>query len=263
MNTKKCLAILSLCKYGVVQDTAFDMNMDLSFLDGESGGDEMATFVESLSSIVVVYFKNSDPDMRVLEVKDQEGLDSLINSIFSGCGNMVQIVVPNSHLSVERCGFFRLVMSEYTPKSPVNFKLETFMKMAGISNISVRCEQALVIGMDQDTKTCLSVPSVFRLTSIEHLQLLGDIDITCLQSAHVASHRGCRNLMDIPGIPLPRFFPDEIAWNILKYCEHPAAAIMKSYWKELDRFWDLHFQHIMLQWQIDATLDLLYHHQPG
>lgn len=215
--------------------------LDLSFLDDD---DSIDKFVEDLTTINILVFKNDDPDMSICWIKDGAELNTLTNSIFKDSSSTIQMIVPNPHPSMDRCPYFRIIMDKYTTKSSINYKFEAFLKMANITNVSTRCFSAMVIGLMPEPSMHLGVPSCFCMTNIERISFIGDLDMTCMQSAVAKSHKGCRNLMDIPGISIHECLIDDVHWSILKYLQHPAATCIQRYFDEITRYWTLHFNLI-------------------
>lgn len=234
--------------------------MDLSFLDDEESLDKnIDSIVKSLFSVHAIYMTNDEPDVRNLEAESPEKLDLMIQELFPNAVDNIQMVVPNGHESKYFCGYFRIVMSGYGMKAPINFKFETFMRNANITSVYPRCRAALVVGIEPVAGVPMSVPTYFRLTSLEQLQIMGDTDMACLQP--IAGAQSSDDLVAIAGgVPLPTCLPDEIHWNIFKYLQHPCAAMIK---REMDRrtmFWELHLflmqQPIIGEWyDSDATTD--------
>lgn len=212
--------------------------IDFSFLDHD---DELDKFVNSLFSVFVVVFDNDNPDIAVHEVKSNHALTTLVCEVFPEADSTIQMIIPNPHSTSDRCPYFRIIMDKYNTKSAVNYKLETFLKTAGITNVSSRCTTALVNGLDPIGCVPISIPSMFRITSIEQLCFIGDLDMTCLQSACVKKHVGCRNLMDIPGIPIPDILPRELDNLIFSYLRHPVAECFKDYHDTISDHWTRHF----------------------
>lgn len=214
--------------------------MDLSFLDDEEHVDKtIDAIVNAMCSIHAIYMSNSDPDVRIVEALNPDALDLETNRLFPNAHDNIQMVVPNGHESKYFCGYFRIVMSGYGMRSPINYKFETFMRAANIQSIYPRCTAALVVGLEPVHNVPLSVPTFFRLTSLEHLQIMGDIDMTCMQS--IAGAQTSEDLVTIAGgVPLPSCLPDDIHWKIFRYLQHPCATMIK---REMDRrtmFWELH-----------------------
>lgn len=183
---------------------------------------------------------NQDPDIRDIEASTPEEMDRIIQSMFPNPYDTIQMVVPNGHDSHYMCGYFRLVLSGYGQRSPVNYKFETFMRAAKITSVFPRCAAAFVVGLEPVGNVPLSVPTVFRLTSVEQLQFMGDLDMTCMQSM---AGRDTSEKIEalVGGLPMPVCLPQEIHWHILKYLRHPCAELIKQETDRLTTFWSLHF----------------------
>lgn len=210
--------------------------MDLGFLGSDQG---ISNFVDRLFMVHALFMSNDEPDIRDIELASLEDMELLLRELFPDPIDTIQIVVPNGHESRFICGYFRLILSGYGLKSPVNYKFETFMRKANITMVLPRCKTAFVVGLEPIGHFALSVPSVFRLSSLESLQFVGDMDMTCLQS--VANKTSSSELAELAGgCYVPACLPSEIQWHIFKYLQHPCADIIKEYWK-VKRFWDLRF----------------------
>ena len=202
-------------------------DMDLSFLDGETSDKAIDELVQELSSIHTLFMCNDDVDVRVITVNTQQELETRISELFPEGRDTMQIVVHNGHESRFVCGYFRLILSGYGTKTPINYKFETFMRAANVTNIMARCKAAMVIGLEPVENVPLSVPAYFRLTSLEALAFMGDLDFACLQTIRGA--RSSEDIIDIVGnVPLPSVLPDEIHWQIFKYLRHPCATLIHN-----------------------------------
>lgn len=215
-----------------------DFDIDLSFLDSDLGIDKLSTFH-------AIFLSNSDVDMRVLELTDGTDIMNVIASEFSRPHDITQVILPNGNLD-EQCPYFRIIMQDYSMKTVVNYKLETFMRAAGILGIHARCTMALVVGLVSNgmTSPMIDIPSSYRLCHIEPLDVMAPIDMTCM-STEISRVSSATKLMDIPGMPLPYDIPIDVHWHIFKYLRHPCAAIIQSefdFWTRFISYWDLRFQ---------------------
>lgn len=230
-----------VCFFQMEPDLDFDI--DLSFLDSELGIDKLSTFH-------AIFLSNSDVDMRVLELKDGTDIMNVVASEFSKPNNITQVILPNGNLD-EQCPYFRIIMQDYNISSVVNYKLETFMRAAGILGIHARCTIALVVGLASNgmTSPMIDIPSSYRLCHIEPLNIMAPIDMTCM-STEVSRVQGSTKLMDIPGMRLPYYIPQDLHWHIFKYLRHPCAVIIQSefdFWTRFMAYWDMRFQQLFGQ----------------
>lgn len=215
-----------------------DFDIDLSFLDSELGIDNLSTFH-------AIFLSNSDVDMRVLELTDGIDIMNVIASEFSRPHDITQVILPNGNLD-EQCPYFRIIMQDYSMKTVVNYKLETFMRAAGILGIHARCTMALVVGLASNgmTSPMIDIPSSYRLCHIEPLDMMAPIDMTCM-STEISRVSSATKLMDIPGMPLPYDIPIDVHWHIFKYLRHPCAVIIQTefdFWTRFISYWDMRFQ---------------------
>lgn len=228
-------------------------DIDLSFLDEDTSA--IISFVDNMFKLNGIYMRNDEPDVRDVEASSPEEMDRIIQTMFPNPHDTIQMVVPNGHDSHYMCGYFRLVLSGYGHRSPVNYKFETFMRSAQITSVFPRCTAAFVIGLEPVGNVPISVPTVFRLTSIEQLQFMGDLDMTCMQS--IAGQDTSEKLEAlVGGLPMPSCLPEELHWHIFKYLRHPCAELIKRESDRMVTFWDLHFmlmqEPFMEDWWSDS-----------
>lgn len=220
--------------------------MDLSFLDAFQSDSQLDAFVQDLFRVTIVRFCNQLPDISLYEVRSLMELDEFVSTIFERPLDVIQIIVPNGHESASECPYFRIIMYNWKPSTEVNYKLDMFFKTAGIVNISPRCSDAVIVGMDPkrgDINTNVSVPSQFCMTGLENISFIGDVQMNCLPSS-------CSVLKQFKGTSIEERMPPEIQWKIFLYLEHPTAAIIKSYSKFhllqfngfTSSYWDSHFR---------------------
>lgn len=214
-----------------VMDMQFQV--DLGFLDEELDLENVNVdeFVEDLLRFDVVYCSNAEPDIRVIEVKNEEGLTDLVSELFGDGDFVTQIVIPNKCEDLF-CTHLRIIACEYHKKSPVNYKLSDFLRKAKNNTLSSRCTKALVVGMTSAMAGYTSVPAQFKTTSIPVLVETAPIE---MQSSEMLS------LLKIPCESILRRLPDEVQWEVLKYCQHPVARIMRDELDRVSRLWDWYF----------------------
>lgn len=216
---------------------ALDYDIDLSFIDDFDTS--IDTFVERLFHIRVIACDNNLPDIQVFEVEGDDGVAKCIDEYFSKSSNITQLIVPNGKpdtWDIDLVTHFRIVCSEFHSKSPTNYKLDSFLKAAGITGVNSRCRLAMIIAMSGSSNgKNVNIPSKFLTVSLGELEMFSPIEITGSDVCH------------IPGMVLPRFVPLEIQWHILKYCQHPCATLLKNEMERINKFWDLHFENIFEQ----------------
>lgn len=234
--------------------------MDLSFLDAFNSDSQLKDFVSDMFKVTIIHLTNSLPDISIKSVSSNQELDEFITEIFPDRNSVVQIIVKNSTSSKDTCPYFRLILYKWKSSSEVNYKLDSFMKSASIFNISPRCDEAVVTGLDPrlSLDNSISVPSFFCMTSLENINFLGDVDFECLPTSSTV-------LSQYRGTPLPDL-PPELQWMIFSYLEHPTAAVIKTHpkWDILyydddgSNIWDSHFRRMarrpgFFYWQLHAT----------
>lgn len=219
----------------------FDEELDLScFLDSAS----IDAFVDNLLSVHVLLFRNNDVDMRVLELQDWEMLNNTMRVVFNDLDSATHMLVANGTKD-ERCQYFRIIMQDYSMRTPVNYKLETFLRQRGIMGMHARCSVALVIGLlcNSLDSPMVDIPAAYRcipISGIDMIDMTGrDEDMKAIYGA---------KLKGIPGIELPCVLPDEIQSNILQYLRSPCAEIMHDHVEQVRSwvtYWHRHFAFIV------------------
>ena len=232
---KQCM----FCLYFLQMDSSLELaDIDLSFLDEDQ---KYCEFINSLSSFNAVLFSNSEVDMRVIEIIDSSDLVSVIKDNFKCLSTLTQVILPNGNKD-ENCPFFRIIMQDYCVTNSTNYKLETFMRQAGILGIHPKCTVALVLGLVSNSMDSefLDVPMSYRLcslTDMRSIDMLSEIDLTCLSSV-IHKKRVNDYLMDIPGMPLPYVLPKDIHFKIFQYLRHQEADQVLKFWEPIFNIWD-------------------------
>jgi hypothetical protein len=220
---------------------ATELDIDLSFLDDFDSS--IADFVSRLFHCRVLVLDNDLPDVCILELDGAEGVDGYISQHFKPSESVTHMIIPNStRLSSDICTHFRLVLLDHNHKSPVNYKMDHFLKKIGHKNVSSRCRLAMVVAMMGSTS------GVFINVPLEHCHVLPP---ALKEFSMVDIVNGPIDYCHHPGIALPCSLPDEIKWKILGYCQSPDATCIK---KEMDRinsfwtYWDTHFRCLGYPW---------------
>lgn len=217
-----------------------DCDIDLSFLDVDE-------FANSLFKFRAILLRNEDVDMRVIELIDNEDVQQTIKKEFNKPCEVTQVILPNGSLD-DQCPYFRIILQDYSMGTPVNYKLETFMRSAGILGIHARCTVAMVIGLSGNGMTApmIDVPSSYRLCHIQPIEMLSPIDMTWATSGSNTRQQGSST--DIPGIVLPYLLPKELEWHILQYLRSPSAEIIQeqiTYWNDFTSYWDARIEILL------------------
>jgi hypothetical protein len=183
--------------------------------------------------------ENNRPDYDTVTLKRQDPLDDISKIItrhFGDNAEYVQVVVPNNSEQQETrviCPFLRVFLYNVGSKIPINYKLENILKTCNSAWFSTRCEKALVFGCFSsiDINNFASVPYEFQ---------------NPLMTRRLEEVSRNDNII-IAGNDF--HLPYEVQLHVLKYCIHPLAEIMKSYWDQkeqwelyLYKFWDSHFR---------------------
>lgn len=218
-----------------------DPDIDLSFLDDDI---MMGQFVDSLFSFHVLVFKNDDVDMRVIEVDQPIQIGGVMKGVFNDVDTTTQVVMKNGRED-ERVPFFRVVMENYSVKTPVNYKLETFLRKSGILGIHARCTTAMVIGMHGNhlDAVLVDIPRDYHNIPIMNFDL---IDLTA--SRDDIRKKANDYLMDLPGVPLPYQLPRDVHFHIMQYLRSPSADIFLDHMRVVEEhvaYWNRHFADIL------------------
>jgi hypothetical protein len=177
-------------------------------LDNDKAIDE---FVDGLTSVNIFLMSNEDPDIRVLNVLDESHLKIFIGDCFGDGDGVIQMIIENGNKDHEECTHFRLFLQGYGPKNPINYKLETFLRMIKVKGIASRCDKAVVVGLDGPMGNMVNiphelaigfVPDVGTMVAVEVFDCLGE----CLSGTMI--------------------------WEIMRYLRHPVADIMIDHIEE-------------------------------
>lgn len=189
----------------IEEDEFYDFMMSL---DTEKAIDE---FVEGLTSVNILLMSNEDPDIRVLNVLDESHLKIFIGDCFGDGDAVIQMIVENKNNDHEECTHFRLFLQGYGPKKPINYKLETFMRMIKVKGIPARCDKAVVVGLDGPMGHLVNVPHELAIGFVP--------DVGTMVAAEVFDCLG-------------EWLSGNIIWEIMRYMRHPVADIMIDHIEE-------------------------------
>jgi hypothetical protein len=207
--------------------------------------DAIDKFVDSLVAFHVLFFKNDDLDMRVLELQDWEVLNNTMRVLFTDVNTATHMLVSNG-LNDDRCPYFRIIMQDYSMRTPVNYKLETFLRQSGILGVHARCSVAMVIGLMGNSLEApmVDIPASYRCIPITGVDM---IDLTGRDS-DMREFEGKR-LMGIQGMELPCDLPIEIQSHILQYLRSPCAELIHAHVDQVQAwvaYWHRHFAYLVL-----------------
>ena len=208
------------------------MFLDADVPDGAEPHFDWDVNVDDLSKFRVVVFSNQYVDVKMVELANEQEIFDYVNSFFQEPLLVTQMIIPNpkSNPSMTPCSHFRLIAEDFHSKSSTNYKLESFFNQAGITGVHSRCSRAMVIGMAGNMSSVMvSVPSQFWSVSLPEVKM-------CIPSADTTE------VCDIPGMCLPiNYLPSELHWQILKYCQHPCASILREDIDRINEYWSNHF----------------------
>lgn len=221
---------------------ADELDIDLSFLDDFDSS--IADFVSRLFHCRVLILDNDLPDVCVLELDGADGVEAYIADNFQPSESVTHMIIPNHRrLTSDICTHFRIILLDHHHRSPVNYKLDLFLKNVGHKNMSTRCKVAMVVALMGSTS------GVFINVPLQHCNVLPP----ALQDMSVVdAMNGPVDYMHAPGIVLPYRLPNELKWKILGYCQSPTAAIIRAEFDRINAFWtywDTHlFQNLAYPW---------------
>lgn len=200
---------------------------DMSF-DWDTVLQDTDKFVDSLMSYNILYFDNTEPDVRVIEVANDVEVNMVIQNTFSG--EVFQTIVNNNDKETkDQCGYFRVFMENFGGTSTINFKLRTFFDRIGISAMNARCTKAVAMGLHalHMLNSPMLIPNSFCTTTIEPIEMwLGkELDMACLQTCGDKVVNGA-TLCEIAGMDLPVFLPIEVQQRIIQFCRNPTAQLI-------------------------------------
>lgn len=187
--------------------------------------------------------ENSRPDYETITLDDQKPDKDMLEIIerhFGSEAEYIQIIFKNNHDKQECqacCPYFRVFMNTVNNKTPINYKLENFLKRCKSPWTQVRCEKALVFGIFSatDMSRFASVPFEFQNYFESQCGLKLDADTNKTTSFSLSGNKP--------------FLPDEIYGMILRFIIHPCAQLIKQYWKSFDAIWDYHFDDMKQAWK--------------
>lgn len=208
---------------------------DWSFLDTDNG---ISTFVEALTSFQVLIFSNDDVDMRVVELQSYDQVKLLIDSNFRTTTGITTMTVKNES-GDEFCRYFKMFLVDYSPKTVINYKLQTFMRSAGIVGIHSRCTAAVIVGLIDNDIDALPVEIPIQYRSIQ-------LDYIDRSPAHF-NMSSMDSLCGNQGLCIPSVVPVDVHWNIMKYLRHPCADIISTHRDRVFSwimYWDTHFSNV-------------------
>jgi hypothetical protein len=146
--------------------------------------------VDKLFSFNVLVLRNEDPDCRVIQLMNQYELQNTIARFFTKPDEVIQMTVRNPAKD-PFCPYLLLMVESYHKDTVINYKFETLLRNMGVVGIHARCTTALVTGMMNPLymNSMIDIPEISRLCNLSGFPKLGDIELTCSQSAVAAISR--------------------------------------------------------------------------
>jgi hypothetical protein len=186
-------------------------------------------------------------DHLIVKLKDDADIKAVLTEhLGDSVDNRKEMIVQNGSAD-PLCPYFRLIMTDYTVTSPINYKLETFFINCGILGIHARCSVAVVVGMmSQDINSCVDVPYEYRYS---YMSRPGYSEPVHLQPSQSIMRKKCLDkLMGVQGMCLPFQLPSSVHWQIFKWLRHPCAEMI---WRHKQKmmawcaYWDNHFAYVI------------------
>lgn len=241
----------------------FMPTVDIELTEDMDMNQDMGKFVDSLFNFNILYMANDQPDVSVLECEHDYQVPLLCDQLF-GSGKMYQQLIVNNMCPETngRCPFFRVMMTDFDPSTPINYKLQSFFNRIRMSSLSSRCSKAIVVGLStlMQIDHALSIPFCFRTTEIEPLIFSGEIDLACTKITSANAYPEGYTLADIAGLCLPIHLPVDVQNMILRYCREPTAQLIVDQMDLLRERWDavLHPMFVQREPRIPAHLASFY-----
>jgi hypothetical protein len=148
---------------------------------------QISEFVDKLFSFNVLVLRNEDPDCRVIRVMTQYEMQNIVERFFTKPDEIIQMTVRNPTKD-PFCPYLMLMLETYHKNTVINYKFETLLRNMEIGAIHARCSTALVTGMMNPLylNSMIDIPEVARLCNMTSFDKLGEIELTCSQSAVAA-----------------------------------------------------------------------------
>lgn len=168
-------------------------------------------FVEGLTSVTVLFMSNEDPDIRVLSVLDEVQLQMFVADSFGDGDSVMQLIVENNQKNRGECTHFRLFLQGYGMKKPINYKLESFMRMIKLKGVPARCDKAVVVGLDGALGGLVNVPPELAIGFVPEVGTMIATEV-----------------FDCLG----KWLPANLTWEVMRYLSHPVADIIRDHVEE-------------------------------
>lgn len=187
--------------------------------------------------------ENVHPDYETVTLDedhpDQDMLQ-IIDRHFGVGADYIQVVFKNNNVNQDiqaSCPFFRVFINSINNKTPINYKLENFLKRCKSPWNQVRCEKALVFGLFSatDMSRFASVPFEFQNYFESQSETRQSDDSIKSSTICLSGNK--------------KYLPVDIQRLIMRFIIHPCAQLIKQYWKLFDVVWDLHFMDIKQEWK--------------
>lgn len=194
-----------------------------------------------LFSYNVLIFENNEPDIQVVNVEHDVELAMLVQERFGA--EAIQTIVNNLDPNTkDRAPYFRVVMTDFNPESPINFKLRAFYNQIKMSTLNPRCRKAMVIALHALDRldSPISMPMAFCTTTINPMdyQVDNTVDLACLKPCAKNLNPEATTICDVAGLTMPYHLPVDVQWRILSYMRSPDATLIKDAMNDVGRRWD-------------------------
>lgn len=208
-------------------------------------------YVNRLFGFHVLIFRNEDPDCREIYCNNHYEMLNVVKTYFVDDKDVVQMIVPNPSKDC-LCPYVMMMLEAHKIKTPTNYKLETFMRNMGMTGIHPGCSVALVVGMMNPMfmDSLMDIPNFYRMCSLSCFDKVGQIELSIESSVAVKITK--ESGYEYPGMILPYDIPDELAFKILSYLQHPCAEAISTYKRNVLRwisYWDNHFHDMFCSWE--------------
>lgn len=224
----------------------FEEGIDWTLLYESDG---INRIVNELYSFKVLYFSHEEDQPRVLKMADPLQFKYVVDERFPA-GERTTMDVANTR-NDPFCPYFHIVLggvSSDPREVGINYQLQSFLRRIGVSNVPIRCKNALVAAMmnKDGLDSSVDIPKEYHLTSVRPSDWSGPIDITCAFSAIHSRHM--KKLCNAQGGCRLDMLPEDVHWKVIRYLRHPCAQMILDYHRDLSEwvsYWDYHFAGVM------------------
>ena len=139
--------------------------------------DDDASFTSiNFDTEFAIYLADEKPDVELMEFTTSDSFDALLIATFPDINDVSMHIVQNQHESKSYCPYLKLYLSG---KGAPNCKLQTTLRIGGVTDIDCSYGKALVVGGKANFDVT-GMPFDFFCGSIGVVEWLDDIDIEAL-----------------------------------------------------------------------------------